>query len=63
MATSSSSRSRVPTPRDLAHEEWVTDTYRGRRHCPQHPAQQMIPLGVADVCPLNHGTPEPAAAG
>ncbi len=30
------------------------DTYRGRRYCPQHPSQQMIPMGLADVCPLEH---------
>ena len=57
-----SSRPRVPTPRDLAHDEWATDTRRGRRHCPQHRGQQMIPLGVADVCPLPHDAPEPAAS-
>ncbi|WP_405671435.1 hypothetical protein [Streptomyces sp. NBC_01530] len=47
-------RSRVPTRRDLAEEELMLDTYRGRRYCKQHPSQQMIPLGVADVCPLEH---------
>lgn len=56
-----SSRSRIPTPKDLAEDDWVTDTYRGRRYCPQHRSQQMIPLGAADVCPLAHAEPEPAA--
>jgi hypothetical protein len=54
----SSSRNRIPTPRDLAEDDWLMDTYRGRRYCPRHPTQQMIPLGVADVCPLEHGTVE-----
>ena len=49
------SRNRVPTPRDLAEDEWRMDTVRGRRYCRVHPQQQMVPLGVADVCPLPHG--------
>lgn len=49
------SRNRVPTSRDLAEDELRVDTYRGRRYCRQHASQQMIPLGVADVCPLEHG--------
>jgi hypothetical protein len=54
----SSTRNRVPTPRDIAHDDYATDTRRGRRYCPQHRAQQMIPIGLTDVCPLDHGDRE-----
>lgn len=57
----SSSRNRVPTTRDLAEEDLLMDTFRGRRHCPAHPTQQMIPLGVSDVCPLEHGAADSQA--
>ncbi len=58
MATSS--KYRPPTPRLLAEEEWKLDHSRGRRYCPVHRTQQMMPLlaGV-DVCPLPHGEDEP----
>ena len=52
------SRNRVPTPRDIAHDEYVTDTARGRRFCPQHRSQRMIPIGLTDVCPLDHAHSE-----
>ncbi|MFI8535315.1 hypothetical protein ACIGMX_34360 [Streptomyces aquilus] len=47
-----SARSRIPTRKELAEEEYRIDQVRGRRRCPVHRSQQMIPLlaGV-DVCP------------
>ncbi|GAA3293234.1 hypothetical protein GCM10020295_14510 [Streptomyces cinereospinus] len=48
-------RYRTPSSKDIAVDDWVVDTYRGRRRCPQHPMQQMIPMGVTDMCPLDHG--------
>ncbi|MEV5319095.1 hypothetical protein AB0K92_15815 [Streptomyces sp. NPDC052687] len=36
----------------MAEDDWGADTRRGRRFCPQHPTQQMIPIGMTDVCPL-----------
>jgi hypothetical protein len=46
---------RPPTPREMAHDDLITDRGRGRRYCPAHPSQEMVPLlaGV-DVCPLPH---------
>ncbi|MGC5034089.1 hypothetical protein ACPXCS_06330 [Streptomyces sp. DT190] len=54
----SSSRNRIPTQRDIAHDDYVTDTSHGRRYCPQHRSQQMIPIGWANACPLDHGDRE-----
>lgn len=48
-----STRSRIPTPRDLAEEEYLLDWAGGRRYCPVHRTQQMIPLWRGkDVCPV-----------
>lgn len=58
------SRYRPPTPRDLAEDDWLTDHARGRRHCPAHPSQQMIPMLAGpdvDMCPLAHGEDEPTS--
>jgi hypothetical protein len=54
-----SNRPRVLGPRGLAEDEHRIDQARGRRYCPVHRDQQMIPLlpGV-DVCP----SCQPAAA-
>ncbi|MER5501316.1 hypothetical protein ABT096_29505 [Streptomyces sp. NPDC002561] len=49
------SRNPVPAPHDIAYDEWKTDNARGRRYCPEHPQQQMISLGIRDVCPMEHG--------
>jgi hypothetical protein len=48
-----STRQRTPTSRDLAEDEYRTDQIRGRRYCPVHRSQQMMPLlpGL-DVCPV-----------
>lgn len=46
---------RVPTAHDLAEDDWVTDNCRGRRKCPEHPQQDMIPMVRNDICPLDHG--------
>jgi hypothetical protein len=50
---------RPPTPREIAEDEWITDRGRGRKRCPQHPTQQMIPMAAGlDMCPLPHGDDE-----
>jgi hypothetical protein len=49
-----SNRYRIPSPKDIAEDDWMMDTCRGRRFCPQHPRQQMIPMGMTDMCPLEH---------
>lgn len=51
-------RYRIPTARDIAEDDWRTDHARGRRYCPVHPSQQMIPMLArpdVDMCPLSHG--------
>ncbi|WP_128803742.1 MULTISPECIES: hypothetical protein [unclassified Streptomyces] len=47
-----SNRPRVLGPRALAEDEHRIDQARGRRYCPVHRDQQMIPLlpGL-DACP------------
>ncbi|MFE7277932.1 hypothetical protein [Streptomyces sp. NPDC057623] len=58
------SRYRPPTARDIAEDDWHTDNARGRRHCPVHPSQQMIPMLAGpdvDMCPLPHGEDEPTS--
>lgn len=53
-----------PTPKDLAEEEWRLNTARGRRYCPVHPDQQMMPLLLGmDMCPLPHGPAEAEPSG
>ncbi|MFF9205160.1 hypothetical protein ACF1AE_25730 [Streptomyces sp. NPDC014986] len=47
-------RHHPPTRRELAEDELTTDRGRGRKNCPVHRTQEMIPLGVATVCPLPH---------
>jgi hypothetical protein len=57
-------RYRPPTPRELAEDEWKIDHARGRKHCPVHRTQQMMPLAAGlDVCPLPHGQDESPASG
>jgi hypothetical protein len=54
---------RPPTPREVAEDEWNVDHARGRRYCPVHPTQQMMPvLFGRDVCPLAHGDAEATAS-
>lgn len=59
-------RSRIPTRKELAEEEYRIDQGRGRRNCPVHRSQQMMPLlpglDVCPVCPEGEQTsqqPEP----
>lgn len=51
-------RYRPPTQKELDKDDWGTDHARGRRYCPEHPSQQMIPMLAGpdlDMCPLPHG--------
>lgn len=44
---------RIPTRKDLAEDEYRVDQSRGRRYCPVHGSQQMIPLLPGkDFCPV-----------
>jgi hypothetical protein len=52
-----SNKYRPPTTRDIAEDDWQTDNARGRRYCPVHRSQQMIPMLARpdlDMCPLPH---------
>lgn len=50
------SGSRPPmSSRELALDEAMIDLSRGRRHCPVHRNQEMLPLLPGkDYCPLSH---------
>lgn len=51
------------TQKHLDEEEHRIDNSRGRRYCPRHPAQQMIPILVnIDTCPICSTAPEPSAS-
>lgn len=54
-----SNRPRVLTRKGLAEDEHRIDQIRGRRYCPTHRDQQMIPLlpGL-DMCPACHPAAE-----
>ncbi|RSN13726.1 hypothetical protein DMH25_08005 [Streptomyces sp. WAC 01325] len=53
-----------PTKKALAEEEWRLDHVRGRRYCPVHRDQAMMPvLFGMDVCPLSHAETEAKPSG
>lgn len=56
---SPATRRQLPTPKELASEDWLVNKVKGRRKCPEHRQQDMIPLGLRDLCPLPHDDPAP----